>query len=221
MTTLVPIPPPGGGGTPDAPEDSSPITPPIPHGAEAVFRRDLQGMSISQILILVRQTVGSCENQIRELADGMQERADRAAMISAEIRTLMQLGSSGRERGGTGLYIEDGSADHQVADYGDYSRIMNAAAPDLEDGEEAVNRYNTLGVEIRDAANSEGALSQEQIDSLIQLRREELSTLNSGNEMQMMELQSLVQQRNQYISLGTQMIAAFGEANKQVAGNIR
>jgi len=62
--------------------------------------------------------------------------------------------------------------------------------------------------------------TQKILDAAIEERRSELSRANSGNEMRMVTLQGLMQQRNEMISLGTNILKQMHEAKQSVIRNL-
>ena len=85
------------------------------------------------------------------------------------------------------------------------------------------------GIESFDAvakrAGIEEHLTEANFQQLIDTRIEELQTdiqkLNTENEMSMVKLQSMMQQRTSIIQLGSNMLKSLDEANDTIVGNMR
>ncbi len=69
--------------------------------------------------------------------------------------------------------------------------------------------------------NSDGLLTGENLTSAISATQSELQDLNSGNELRMIELQTIVQQRSSILNLGTNLLKAMDDATKNIVGNVR
>jgi hypothetical protein len=68
---------------------------------------------------------------------------------------------------------------------------------------------------------SEGIRNRDAMQRRIDATNEELRQLSSGNEMRMVRLQSLMQQRTSVIQAGSNMLKALDEAMDAVVANLR
>lgn len=68
---------------------------------------------------------------------------------------------------------------------------------------------------------SEGITNRDAMQRRIDATNEELRQLSSGNEMRMVRLQSLMQQRTSVIQAGSNMLKALDEATDAVVANLR
>ena len=58
------------------------------------------------------------------------------------------------------------------------------------------------------------------IDAAIEGLQEQQTRINSGNEMRMVSLQSMMQQRTQIISLSTNLLKKLDDANQAIIRNL-
>ena len=59
-----------------------------------------------------------------------------------------------------------------------------------------------------------------EIETTIEVQKQALTDVNSGNELRMIALQSVMQQRTQVITLGTNLMKSLHEASEGVIRNI-
>lgn len=67
----------------------------------------------------------------------------------------------------------------------------------------------------------EGKLNKHSVEQSIEKLQSEIQSMNSGNEMDMIELQSVMDQRSQIVRLVTNMIRSLQDAEKKIIENTR
>jgi hypothetical protein len=88
-------------------------------------------------------------------------------------------------------------------------------------GGRTLDEAKAIAAELTTLAGSDGILSPEDFDKLITQRKEDLTRLNSGNETEMLELQTIAQQRGQIIQMTSNMLRNIDEERDAVIGNLR
>lgn len=78
-----------------------------------------------------------------------------------------------------------------------------------------------LGAEDAIAQKHGGTVNGKQLESKIGALQSEMRAINSGNELDMIKLQSAMQQRSQSITLATNMIKSIHDTEKAIVGNFR
>lgn len=179
--------------------------------ASAQFGRSLrmQGISPEMILTMLRMRLRDLDMQVINVTRDIERATNEAERLGGEIselRALQQELEWVRDRDGNYNFPEsvvpappDGWQDaHPGQDYGRWLHALKS-------------RLDALGVGRRDEA------LQRRIDGLGEQQRQ----VNSGNEMRMVQMQSLMQQRTSMIQLGSNLLKAIDEATDSVVGNLR
>lgn len=92
-----------------------------------------------------------------------------------------------------------------------------------EDWSEAYEKLLDLGFDpgnLNLKTANKDALSQEDLQSLKTGVNGAINDLDSGSELNMIQLQSCISQRNTAISLATNLLSALGKGQESIAGNI-
>lgn len=172
---------------------------------------DFAGMTPSALLVLARRCVDGSDDQINALMQTINRRSALASEISKEIEGLNAISALAPRNGG--------DDDNMVRVTLPGSGATEAQGAEVAAVEALCTQYGINIEDLREVASG-GRVSTDQIQSLIEGKRQELSRVNSGNEMDMVTLQSVMQQRSADISLVTQMLRALSDANEKVIGNI-
>ena len=69
--------------------------------------------------------------------------------------------------------------------------------------------------------NPDAKLDKHAVDQSIEKLQSQIRTINSGNELDMIELQSAMQQRSQQINLASNMIKSIHDAERKITDNTR
>ena len=127
--------------------------------------------------------------------------------------------------------VAAGDRDRVIAFYDTYYGVGPVEAAELADVTMAICEGRTLeeaqafAAELAPIADGDGGdglrIEGRDFDSLIAQRKEDLAELNSGNETEMLELQTMVQQRGQIIQMTSNMLRNIDEERDAVIGNLR
>jgi hypothetical protein len=155
-----------------------------------------------------------CQNQLNDL-DGqihsIQGQAETNAKAKATLNDLMNKIKDAKNHVG---------GDDHLADLGDQGmRDINAAIdtlegtnPELKDSLESFRNVLKFGGDTK--------VSSDECDSMFTQLQNAASSVDSGNELTMINLQSLISKRQTFIQLTTNMTQAVDEGPKTIAGNI-
>lgn len=109
-----------------------------------------------------------------------------------------------------------------------YTRIWNHTNPDGTDPWD-MSKFSTKGIindqlHLKDANGNDvtvsDTLQKEQVSSISESIKGLQSDLNSGTELGMIQLQSLMSQRQSSVQMVTNLIQSLGEQMKGIAGNV-
>ncbi|HMJ12762.1 MAG TPA: hypothetical protein VK524_15175, partial [Polyangiaceae bacterium] len=163
--------------------------------------------------------IGAQLDDYKQDVDAKRAKADDVMTALAEARSV-----STRGRDGTfpdGKYAETMAVlakykDDDPAIQGAYEQLLRSYGPytDPVSGE----NFRTTATDHKD--QNQGLSPKEWNEVMDQLKRS-LESLNSDNELTMMKLQTLMQQRNQITQFASNMLNVLHENNKAVIGNIR
>lgn len=92
-----------------------------------------------------------------------------------------------------------------------------------EDWYQALSPEGKAAVEtfINECNSGDGKVQEKQVDKLLDKVKEEISALNSDNELQMINLQHVMQTRNQAIQLSSNIISVLDKAADHAINNIK
>lgn len=157
------------------------------------------------ILTMVRQRMSDVDNQLNH---GMQE-IQKNADLSRQIAEKQQLLRAVRERV-VAIRGAEAGATMTAAELAGQSFDINGQSLSYD---EVMQRLNIEGLPNTDVSNS-------RLDALIRIEDSRAKQVNSGNEILMLQVQSLTQQRSQIIQMGTSLLKKLGEAEQAIARNI-
>jgi len=168
---------------------------------------DASGFSIDMIIQYVARRLGDIDDQIKGYmaeAEGRKAKADELHRFEEDVRAVLHHDTSG---------FKD---DQQRADLnGKAMTALVAEQDDFKDNPALQAKLQQLHDEILSSSKVQSA--QEALD----YAKDQLTTLNSDNELTMMRLNSVVQLRSQVISSASNMQASINEGVKTVIGNMR
>jgi hypothetical protein len=175
-----------------------------------ITRIDFGGMSSSEILAFMAQVMRDVDGDLAARADVLKSRNAESKQLSDEIAVLERL-STLAERNG----------DEDLA-------ISGADTADTIDGVTVSEwlRHNDMqhvlqGMERSPRASGEGQIVRgEAIQQAIDDRKSRQNGLNAASEMDMIGFQSVVQTRQLFVNLATQMMNAGHDGQNRIAQNI-
>jgi hypothetical protein len=104
----------------------------------------------------------------------------------------------------------------------DYQAIVNQYNTAIDDAGKGTTLGNELGEDLKSfqAGVSKGAIPSDTVASLSQNLKNDTSSLNSDSEMTMINLQSLMTQRQTAVQLTTNLVQSLGEQTGDIAKNV-
>jgi hypothetical protein len=184
---------------------------------------DAQNIPLTPELIMsfVRNRLSEMDRQIRTAVLEVEGTHSAANDLSNQIQALQDLETLLRGSGD----VSDGKYDMRVLNDGDSNAIATEFGLDRSGDDEAIGAEFIREVNDRypglDAQGHDNQMDLSCIQSQIDTLQEELRQLNSGNEMKMMHLQNLMQQRSQTLQAGSNFLASIHDGAKTIVGNLR
>ncbi|MCS6799645.1 MAG: hypothetical protein NZ898_14210 [Myxococcota bacterium] len=139
---------------------------------------------------------------MNSLTDALGDRAVRDALSSGNREEFVRL------------------MEHYGIRYDESAQEMFDFATGLLEGR-SYEEAKAILEKIERAAGSDGQLKADEIDRLIQEERERLNRINSGNETETMQLQSIVQQRSQSLQMLSNILQSVHSTHNAMVGNMR
>jgi hypothetical protein len=167
----------------------------------------LLGFSPELILQYVASRLRDFDDQIRgfmEEAQGRRARADELHKFEEIVRSVTRHDTTG---------FPD---DQRAAENTRACQALRKSMKELQDPE-LKSRVQNLIDQIEKTSKVDPGSAQQALD----YAKDELSSLNSDNEITMMRLNSIVQLRSQVIGASSNMQASINESMKTVIGNMR
>jgi hypothetical protein len=180
------------------------------------------GMSPEYIMMRCRSQLQEMDRQARQSMQYVDDQSRKAEALGREIQELRDLESLMRDSEATGDdgFDIDQLKEDKCAQLAEFLGIEDATSYSPEDITAEFGRImrERFGIEPdgHDGHFDLNALKNE-IDNRIESQRR----LNAGNEMLMMNLQNLMQQRSQALQAGSNFLASVHDATKTIVGNIR
>lgn len=172
----------------------------------------LMSLNPAMIVFVLQQRLGDLDAQIATQVTAIEDNSKKASRLAEAVEHLQHMHSEAVAR----------DADHDGTKKFEPSEIvvtvMVGNTPTEMNIDELADYY---GMERIPVGEDNGKFTAESLGTFVDKVKGELRTLNSGNEMRMVQLQSLTQQRSQAISMSTQLLSAMNDSMKQIAGNIR
>lgn len=173
--------------------------------AQAAFGTRAAPLTNEMILTMVRQRMSDIDNQLNL---GMQEIQGNAD-LSTQIAEKQQLLRAIRER----IVAKSGAEGSKSLSAEELSReLFNINGQHLT--------YDQVMTRLNEPRLVGATVSNAQLDDLIRIEDSRAKQVNSGNEMLMLQIQSLTQQRSQVIQLGTSLLKKLAEAEQSITRNI-
>lgn len=171
--------------------------------------------SPQMIMYLARRRVQGLDDQIRHVTNQIDDKTRKANELSRQLMALQNV-LTRVENDKKGV-----KATMRIDEVSDNNHMLT------EDGERlSIEQYlEDAGVDLRVLPTFEESghecIKPEHVEQAINTIKQELQQTNSGNEMRMIQLQTLMQQRTESINLCSNMLKRFDEAANNAIGNIR
>lgn len=162
---------------------------------------DLFAFSSTMILALVARRVRSMENDLARLTQAFEAHTEHADDLSRQLEALQLVQAQAHAAGDADVRL---------------SETVDAA------GGRTVEEVLRQAGFSRDTLelNNDGMLSAGTLEGMISAKSSALKRHNTGVEMMMLRIQSLVQQRGEAISLGTNLLEKLGRSDEQILANL-
>jgi len=175
-------------------------------------RIDFGGMSGNQIMAFMSRVMRDVDGQLAAKADTLRERNAASAQIAEELAVLERLKMLGEEHGDDANLILHGSDNSDKIEGTDVRTFLEAnGMSHLLDRIETHDRSGD-----RTGAYIKAGDIQKAIDQL----KGRQNSLSSMSEMDMIQFQSIVQTRQLFVNLATQMMNSQHEGQSNVVRNI-
>lgn len=172
---------------------------------QEMFANRATPLTNEMILTMVRQRMSDIDNQLNLGMQDIQKNADLSAQIAEKQQLLRAL----RER----IVATSGAEGGKSMTAEQLSRETFNINGQILTYDEVMSRLGEPRLEGATVSNA-------QLDELIRIQDGRAKQVNSGNEMLMLQIQSLTQQRSQVIQLGTSLLKKLAEAEQSITRNI-
>jgi hypothetical protein len=217
----------GNDGKPDRvsmPDDNTPPAPPdeihpIYVGSDT-FSLDmpyLGAFSPELILQYVQTRLADFDGQIADImgdAKAKKAKSEQLRQYQNAVQSLVGVGGDGAK------YNTTTEGTDQSGENAKAGKRLDAAMEALKDNPTLVAKLQAFKNQIFHGQHS-SEISAESLQNELDWAKNELTSLNSENELTMMRLNQLVQTRSQIISSSSNMLASINEGTKNVIGNMR
>lgn len=161
------------------------------------------GISDASIMALLRHRNRDTTGQITSIMSRMEDRTNLAERLTEITNQLLEL----KRLAGTGELSMGDTASNQA----------------ITDAQHALGEFGIrLGTGRRsDAEHHPEVYNADEIDTAMKQVENELKQVNQGNDLDMIELQSLMQQRTSDMQLASNLLKAMNESTGTIIGNLR
>lgn len=197
---------------------------PVPAVLEETLR--YTPTSANEILAMLQTRLRDLDTQIGQIMNSMQTRADDASDIASRLQARRELQEYCR-----GMEFED-EGNIRWSQFDD--DIVNGTSPPAFEADGVTERKDYTGTgpqigqleaglvdRLRACGINPAEFNRDALNDSIQTLDGELQRVNAGNEMMMVKLQSLTQQRTSAVQMATNMLAAQDEGTDSIVGNLR
>jgi hypothetical protein len=184
------------------------------------YVRNIDGLSVAEIIEYVQTRLSDIDGQIRDLAGDAAMRKHRSEELRAfqnAVRSLVGVGGGGAYDS-VGEGKDDAGRERMNADA---AARLDAASTALKDNPLLVSHLQALKAQIFAPGDAGSRISAENLQKELDWAKDELTSINSDNELTMMRLNAMMQLRSQVISSASNMQASINEGIKTVIGNMR
>jgi hypothetical protein len=187
----------------------------------------MAGVSPEGILAVVGKRLREMDSQIASQLEEINSNSGKAKEISDQLKALYKLKEHAKTK-------HDGYSEKSVSldatkevrpkdlieDNGELISVREYI--ERHDLGDLLSTFETMG-KVNDGSGKMGEfdfVSVGEIETTIEVQKQTLTDVNSGNELRMIALQSVMQQRTQVITLGTNLMKSLHEASEGVIRNI-
>jgi hypothetical protein len=178
---------------------------------------DLTGFTPEMILQYVQTRLADIDGQIKDIMGDVNDkkaRSEELRRFQAAIRSLVGVGGKG-----SGYDSTTGASD-QTQENAKAKASLDQAMDAIKDNPTLVKKLQALEDQIlREPGGSK--ISAEQLQNELDYAKDQLTSLNSDNELTMMRLNMLTQHRSQIISSASNEQASINDGMKNVISNMR
>jgi hypothetical protein len=184
----------------------------------AFFGTNVELMSPDYIMWYVAQSLSSIGAQLDDYkrhVDEKRAKAEEIQKVLAEVTTASAGGRKGR--------FAEGEYDKSMAILAQYKEdeALNGAYEQLLRSHGGYVRPDGKQVDGLAGGDHDSTLNSSEWNKVIDQLKQSLEALNSDNELTMMKLQTLMQQRNQVSQFASNMLNALHENSKAILSNLR
>lgn len=171
---------------------------------------DFRNMNDVQILAFMGSVLDAVGEQMNARAETLRRRNAEAEQLANEIAVLQRLADLGKAHGDNGnLKVSGGDLKKDKIDGVSVEQWMQEHHPGLWG---QINK--------QDRSSSGQYISGSELNNQIKIRENRQNELSTANEMDMIGFQSLVQSRQMFVNMATQMMNAEHESQNSIARNI-
>lgn len=192
--------------------------------SEAVAAAIAAGVSPESLLAIVGTRLREMDSQIATSIAELNNRSSAAKGVSDQLKALYKLKAHAEKSYSKDSVTVDAGKGRRESDLieDDGELISVAKFIDKHELEGLLSTFEDYA----SCKNGSGMkdtftfIKTSTIASVIETKKQELTDINSGNELSMIALQSQMQQRTQVITLGTNLMKQLHEASESVIRNI-
>jgi len=167
---------------------------------------DFAQMGSAQIMAFLQSIMRSVDTDLSARADTLRRRNEESARLGGQIAAMERIAAEGRARSKDGVFL-DGTNGDQIEGM-DVSEWLEEHHPEL------AARIPVTEIDGHDAYTGE------HMSATIKALKEEQNQISSMNEMDMIGFQSIVQTKQLFVNLATQMMSASHDAQDGIVRNI-
>lgn len=179
---------------------------------------DVGRLSPSEVIAYVQMRLGDIDGQIRDLqgdANDRKKRSDELRTFQNAVRSLIGVGTNGA------YDTTDLNDARRETENANAATRLDAAIEACKDNPEMVKKLQGFKDAIFQPGNDGSKVPGDALQNALEWAKNELTSLNSDNELTMMRLNALIQLRSQVISSASNEQASINEGIKSVINNMR
>lgn len=214
------------------------------HGADHQFGPSASTMSPGEIIAFITKALGDIGDQLGDYKKLVEDRHKKATELRQVMSTMRDMATAGDATNYSAEKYNEmmtlmarhaktdpevkAAYEHFLGSYGGYTNNDSGLPEGVFAGQDGKNIFNTTEDE-KNAKGPDGkplvdtqdmCMSKAEMDNVMKNIENAQQNLNSDNELMMMNLQQLMQKRNQISQLGTNLLNTSNESLKAVIGNI-
>ncbi len=169
----------------------------------------MAAISPEMILAMARQRLNDLDNQIAGSLERLQNNTQTSEVLTRQQEALNSILAEAQKTG---------TAEDTLVDLHDLKFMVDVPGGGTREvnGHDILNAAGHPGIN----PNDSGQINIGQINSTIQAVKQQSTRVNSSNEMLMMTIQTLTQQRTQVIQMSTNLITKLNEGMSGIVGNL-